>query len=387
MTEQQFKELLKKYQSGTATPSEVRDVEAFYNRYVDEALDEDLPILGNPDVRRKRLLEQVLRKYQDVGDSRRKSYAVVWSIAASIALFVAVGAAMYYSRPDLPEKKQPAVVDIAPGGDKAILQLSDNSTIVLDSIDQHTTLQQGSSVVTSTAGRLVYAGQGESAELIFNKIITPRGGQYHLILADGSKVWLNAASSLRFPVAFNGRERVVELTGEAYFEVAKDASKPFKVSLPTMQVEVLGTDFNVMAYDEEGSIKTTLIEGSVNIHVGPEGHQTVRLDPGQQAQLDGTGKVRVIAGREVVDQAVAWRFGTFRFEDTDMRTVMRQVSRWYDVDVEYEEGIEDLQFVGVVSRKDSISSVLRVMEHTDAIYFEITPGLVKVKAGQRPKRN
>jgi ferric-dicitrate binding protein FerR (iron transport regulator) len=274
--------------------------------------------------------------------------------------------------------------DVAPGGNKAVLTLANGSTIVLDSAQDGTLAQQGTTkIIKLDGGALAYhaatglKGQttGQTTEQTgYNTIATPRGGQYRIILPDGSKVWLNAASSLRFPAAFTGIERTVELTGEAYFEIVKNAEKPFHVKVPSggmggedMDVEVLGTSFNVMAYTNEEKMHTTLLEGKVKVK---QGARAENLSPGRQAIVDQATHAMVVADGNI-DQAVAWKDGLFRFKETDIRELMRQVERWYDVDVVYRTTRGDQDFTGVVSRNKNVSTLLQMLELTGTVHFKI----------------
>ena len=259
--------------------------------------------------------------------------------------------------------------DILPGGDKAILTLANGSQIILDSAANGIVAQQGKTEVTKLAnGQLVYKGAGDREnEVLYNTMATPRGGQYRLVLPDGSKVWLNAVSSIRFPTAFTGKERSVEITGEAYFEIAKDQSRPFRVLVRpvsgngVMEVEVLGTHFNINAYQDEPAIKTTLLEGSVKVTNGTN-HTIIK--PGQQTQLNDNGVIKVIQDADVAE-AVAWKDGRFEFNDTDLKTIMRQVMRWYDVDVEYQNNMPDRYFTADISRNKTLSGVLTILKLSD----------------------
>jgi ferric-dicitrate binding protein FerR (iron transport regulator) len=190
-------------------------------------------------------------------------------------------------------------------------------------------------------------------------------------LADGTKVWLNAASSVRFPVAFTGKERKVEITGEAYFEVAKDKTKPFRVKANSSEIEVLGTHFNVNAYDDEASIKTTLLEGKVKISVPVSGRKSSykSLFPGEQAEISKDGKIKV-KGHADTEEAVAWMNGHFQFKSADIKTVLRQIARWYDVEIEYRGNI-DLHFTGQLTRNENVSKVLNELMLTGEVHFKI----------------
>ena len=252
-----------------------------------------------------------------------------------------------------------------------MLTLANGSTIVLDNAHDGLLAQQGGTNVEKLdASSLAYNTGGKDKEpVMYNMIATPNGGQYQVILPDGSKVWLNAASSLRFPTRFEGKERSVELTGEAYFEVAKHSSMPFRVKVPGngMDVQVLGTEFDVMAYGNEQTSNTTLVNGKVNV----VSKGAVRaLEPGKQTILDNQTKAMRVADANV-EQVVAWKNGLFRFRETGIRELMRQVERWYNVQVVYETEGKDQDFTGVVSRNQPVSALLQMLELTGTVHFRI----------------
>ena len=298
--------------------------------------------------------------------------------AAAAVLFVFISSAIYYlatttktgngnitkSDSKFSDKKN----DRLPGGDKAVLTLADGSQIMLDSAANGILAQQGSTnIVKQQDGQLQYSNAGASTgETTYNTLSTPPGGQYKLTLPDGSNVWLNAASSLKYPTAFTGNLRKVEISGEAYFEVAKDASRPFKVQLNQMEVEVLGTHFNINGYDDEDAIRTTLLEGSVQITTP---NRKDILMPGQQAQVQKTGDIKLINNADL-EETMAWKDGNFYFENSDIHTVMRQIARWYDVDVTY-KGTVSKHFLGTISRNVNLSQVLSMLQQTGEVKFTI----------------
>ncbi|MDQ3279057.1 MAG: FecR domain-containing protein [Bacteroidota bacterium] len=271
-------------------------------------------------------------------------------------------------------KKEVHKQDVEPGGDKAVLTLADGSSIVLN--DQTGELaQQGTTRVLKLGGKLSYEPTAsESGIPLYNTITTPRGGQYQIILADGSAVWLNAASSLRFPTTFTGAERRVEVTGEAYFEVAKKKDKPFVVTVKGAEIQVLGTHFNVMAYADEAALKTTLLEGAVRF---VSGEKSVALQPGEQSQLKESGDLRVTSDIDV-EKAVSWKNGYFDFNGETIETVTRQLSRWYDIDVAIASGIED-RFYAEIPRGTKLSEALRALELTGKVHFSVEGRNVKVR--------
>jgi ferric-dicitrate binding protein FerR (iron transport regulator) len=209
--------------------------------------------------------------------------------------------------------------------------------------------------------------QTNSSADVINTITTPRGGQYQVILSDGTKVWLNSATSLRFPVAFTGNSRNVELNGEAYFEVTKNAEKPFTVQANGTTTQVLGTHFNVNAYNDNAEVTTTLLEGSVRLQ---KGRTNAMLVPGEQGTILNNG-ISIAIKTADIEEVMAWKKGYFIFHDENIINIMKQVSRWYDVDVEYENGVKDKEFGGTVSRYKDITELLNNMELTQAIHYKL----------------
>ncbi|MBX2922794.1 MAG: DUF4974 domain-containing protein [Chitinophagaceae bacterium] len=312
-----------------------------------------------------------------------------WRVAAAAVIILGVGSYFWFNDRAETSKEivqsgtvQELSKDIQPGGDKAVLTLADGSQIVLDSTANGRLATQGNSeVIKLSNGQLVYRGTGDGKdEVLYNTMSTPRGGQYSLILPDGSKVWLNAVSSIRYPTAFKGGERNVEITGEAYFEVAKDQLHPFKVSVhsasgkESMQVEVLGTHFNINSYNDEPLASTTLLEGSVKV-TAAAGSTVVK--PGQQVQVTEGGKIKMNPDINITD-VVAWKDGYFIFRDADLKTIMRQIMRWYDVEVKYEnENIPNRYFTADISRNKTLSGVLKILEQSN-IRFKLEGRILTV---------
>lgn len=294
-----------------------------------------------------------------------------WKIAAAVLSLCVLTAGMYYWLGQNQQAvRQPLAAnipaaefehDVPPGGDKAILTLANGSKIILDSLHNGSVANQGNSkILKMDSGKLVYHATAANIEEVvtYNTISTPWGGQYEVVLADGSKVWLNAASSLRFPASFSGKNREVELTGEGYFEIAADKEKPFVVQVGGTSIDVLGTHFNVMAYDMDKGMKTTLLEGAVRMKYNTV---TAVLKPGQQATVDtDKGNIKVADGD--VDEAVAWKNGLFQFNNSSLETIMDQIARWYNVEVVYEDDMPERRFTGKMSRNVSLQHVLKVLE-------------------------
>jgi ferric-dicitrate binding protein FerR (iron transport regulator) len=257
---------------------------------------------------------------------------------------------------------------VVPGKDRAILTLADGSVIDLDSAGAGRLAQQGNTGIRIRSGKIIYVpGKAGKAEIVYNTVATPRGGQYQVVLPDGTKAWLNATSSIKFPVAFAGNSRTVELSGEVYLEVARDPARPFIAKVKDVEVEVLGTHFNVMAYGEEEKIATTLLEGSINVSKGGEKHSVA---PGQQAVWKKDGDFHLNNDVDM-EEVVAWKNGKFHFNNADIRTIMRQIARWYDVDVEYENVAAETRLGGVVSRKEDIRQLLDYFEMAGKVRFRV----------------
>ena len=298
--------------------------------------------------------------------TQRKSFT--WSRVAAVVVTVLAFSAIFtwskFKQPGLSiagSKEFSGIKKelIVPGGNKAILTLSDGTSISLDSTRLGKLVKQGNAMVTNLqSSTLSYDTEKEDAgEVVYNTVSTSSGGQYQVILADGTKVWLNASSSIHFPTVFIGDERLVAVTGEAYFEVAKSAVKPFNVITGEVKVTVLGTHFNIMAYKDESTINTTLLEGSVKISKGAINKLLV---PGKELRIGARGEMKTVEAN--IDEVMAWKNGWFQFDGYDIEKVMRQVSRWYNVAVVYGGEIPGGHFTGMVSRSNNIEQVLKIME-------------------------
>jgi transmembrane sensor len=286
--------------------------------------------------------------------------------AASFLVIVAGGLYLLLRHPHeqlIAKQSKPLDKDIPPGTNKAILTLADGSKLILDSTGNGQLPDQGNSkLVKLDSGSLAYSplGQQESGITLYNILSTPRGGQFQLILPDGTKVWLNASTTLRYPTSFSGKERKVELSGEAYLEVSKDLSKPFKLEINhEAEVQVLGTHLNIMADTDEQSIATTLLEGRVKMIKGLNAETIV---PGEQAiALNNSDRIQVVRGIDL-NAVVAWKNGRTFFKNADTRSIMRMISRWYDVDVEYQGNPPAERITGGISRAANLSELLKVLE-------------------------
>ncbi len=323
--------------------------------------------------KRDAILEAIYRSGSPIVKSANSSLIKWFSAAAAILITLSIGFFFYYhkSTPYTPSVKLARNV-IVPGRNKAVLTLADGSRIMLNEANNGNIASQGSVEIKKTAdGRLEYSGRSSALaqaqnEHGYNIVETPRGGKYQVILSDGTVVWLNAASSLKYPVKFENGERRVELSGEAYFEVAHNKKLPFRVVANKQTVGVLGTHFNMQAYKDETIWKTTLLEGSVRITCLKN---TSLLNPGEQAETTEKGSISV--SQADIEEAIAWKNGYFRFRSEEIESIMRKVSRWYDVEVQFKGGISDEKFSGMISSNKNIGQVLEILEATNAVHFKI----------------
>ena len=381
--------LIEKYQSGTINTNEQQHLDEWYHSFNDEeavinSRANDTPQQLNERLK-IRLQQTILEQKNNVIPMRRR-----WRLpaaAAAVALIILASATFLFFSSKYPQQQLAAVkqvkkkpkTDFAPGGNKAVLTLADGSAIVLDSAVNGTISNQGKiKVVKLDNGLLAYSINGqqvtENDAAFFNTISTPRGGQYQVTLSDGTRVWLNAASSIRFPVMFAGKERKVEITGEAYFEVAKNKQMPFKVKANSSEIEVLGTHFNVNAYNDETATRTTLLEGSVKIK---KDNYSALLVPGQQSQVNKNGEIKVVNNADI-EEVVAWKDGLFILKKADIPSVLRQIARWYDVDIVYKGNVPPGRITGDMPRNMKLSKMLEVMELV-GVHFKIEDNKVLVE--------
>nr|WP_121271006.1 FecR family protein [Pedobacter schmidteae] len=317
----------------------------------------------------------------------------LWSkllpIAAAILVLLSIGV-LIWDKQQRPGNGSTTSVkikkDIAPGGNKAVLKLADGTEIVLDGHSSGVLANEDGTKISKTAdGMLLYdASKSAADEAIVtenhtNTLSTPSGGQYMLILPDKTKVWLNAESSISYPSVFIGAERNVSLVGEAYFEVAKDKQHPFKVKTGAAEVKVLGTHFNIMCYTNEGQTQVSLAEGSVRVGLGKASEVLV---PGQQASIKN-GTERIVLKNVDMDEVIDWKNGLFQFDNTPIEQVMRQIKRWYNVDVVYQGTKPDVHITGMISRSNNVSKILDLIEEAGGVNFEIGDKQIIVKINKR----
>lgn len=368
MEESELKDLLERYRTGRATPEDKAFLESWY-------------LTHNPSV-----------PFEMEDEERADDVNTVWALirpdkvsskniyvwyrfsAAAVVLFI-ISLGGYFL---LLQKKQVSIHilaknDVAPGKNRATLTLADGRKVVLGDAANGKLVSEGRVAISKTQnGEIIYtapaiAGKAQGPAQ-FNELETARGEQYQVVLPDGSHVWLNAASSLKYPVVFTGKERLVELNGEAYFEVAHNKAMPFKVKTLQQIVEDLGTHFNVSAYSDEKITATTLIEGSVKV-TSIASHKNILIKPGQQSTMDA-GKISV---REVdTDEAIAWKNGYFQLDDENLASFMRKVSRWYNVEVIYKDNApKSLLLGGTISKYGNVSEVIHVLELTGKVHFQV----------------
>lgn len=316
----------------------------------------------------------------------KKSHNKWWMVAAAIVILL--GSAFYVFI--LKEQKGTRNIDalsnnkislqdeIKPGGNNAVLRLSDGTSIELDSAGTGILARQGNmKVIKLSDGKLAYEKTNDGVKKIqYNTIATPRGGQFQLVLSDGTQVWLNAASSLTFPASFTGNLREVKISGEAYFEVAHNPDKPFLVKTGKLTVEVLGTDFNVSAYPDEQNISTTLIQGSVRVK---DGAGITIIKPGEQAVVENSSEKISVVKNVNIQSVIAWKEGKFNFQEEDINSIMRKLERWYDINVYIQKDVTNEKFIGVISRNVQLSQILRMLEKTGVVRFSVEGRKVIVK--------
>jgi ferric-dicitrate binding protein FerR (iron transport regulator) len=390
MNETLATDLLKRYSSGNCTVAERQLVEAWYQELVKTgALEyEEGEKESIQEAIETGLLQNIAAMEEEpyIPVRRLRAGRTWW--AAAIILISISGAGYYFlnKKPATTVAKTTITLknDVAPGSNKAVLTLANGKTILLDDAANGVVAEEGSAkVVKPDDGKLVYSQQSDNSDetLSWNTLATPRSGQYQLVLPDGTKVWLNSESSIHYPILFGGKERRVQITGEAYFEVVHNSNMPFIVELPSGrgQVEVLGTHFNVNAYNDESAIKTTLLQGKVKVvKTSATLQQTAVLSPGEQAVMRGNNRIQV--RKAAIDDVVAWKNGLFHFESADIKMVMRQLARWYDIEVVYEgASIKNDPLFVEISRNTKLSDVLKVLQESGSAKFSIQGRKVTVK--------
>ncbi|WP_158797155.1 FecR family protein [Pedobacter sp. L105] len=372
MNKDKAEDLIKKYLTGETTPEEEALLENWY----------DLTALGqaneqiSPDYAtiEKKILTALRNQQQPVPVRR------LWpryAAAASILALLTAGLFYYKST----QRDAPLLIvqkDIHPGGNNAILTLANGKKIALNALNNGNIITTGNITISKNAnGQITYQTsntQPSTTEVTDNTITTPKGGQWRVILSDGTNVWLNASSEITYPQIFKGAERIVRIKGEAYFEVAKDKEHPFIVKCDQQEVKVFGTHFNINSYSDEPVVKTTLLEGSVQVSAND---QKLVITPGEQAIKDIGG--HITAKPADLEEVMAWKNNSFHFENTDVKTLMRQIARWYDIEVKYEGQVTGNKFAGELRRDTNLANVLKIFEQ-GGIHFRMEGRILIVTA-------
>lgn len=322
-------------------------------------------------------------RHLSISKNRKSKKRKIYAIAAVLTGLITISGILYISSHKYAEEKiLPASLstemahDVSPGGNKAILILSNGKKIILNRAANGNIAKQGNiQIIKLDSGELAYHASANNpaspAPIQYNTIETPVGGQFRVTLPDGTKVWLNAVSSIRFPTSFTTKERKVTVTGEVYFEVAENPSQPFIVNANNTQIKVLGTHFNVNAYSNEAETKTTLLEGSIKVVPVSNDKNALVIAPGEQAKVNSDGKIFLVKEADT-DEIMGWKNGLFVFHDDDLQTVMRRLSRWYNIRVEYKNNnIPSSHFTGAIRREVNLSEVFKMLELTGGAVFDI----------------
>lgn len=332
--------------------------------------------------------QQLFKQGGQVTTAKARNIWLRYLVAASVSAMVFVAVYFIFFRDNKKElsstqgQEERFRNDVQPGTYKAKLTLADGKSILLDTAAREQLVKQGDAVIINKDNQLFYNGKEVSQqELLYNVLSTNRGETYITTLSDGSKIWLNAASSIRYPVVFNNREREVEITGEAYLEVAKKTGKPFRVKVPgNTIIEVTGTTFNINAYADEPGIKTTLIEGAVNVQSATGKY--LHLLPGQQVQtFASNNKEMLLSERVDILSAVAWKNRRFIFNKVPLQTIMREIARWYNVEVSYEDNVDINFVVDDIPRSATVTEILKILELTGEVKFIIEGKKITVIRG------
>jgi len=366
-----LQQLANKLLKGTITPAEQMEFDEWYTSEMHNDIIIPKEIASSEEEHRNRIL---LRIHNEIKAAEKtvqpKKLRLSIAVAAAVLLLIGFGGYFLFNKQIRYHIALSSLHSVPPGGNKAILTLANGKQIILTNTKNGMVATQGNMIINKTAnGQIVYTVAASSADsaaqLAYNTITTPNGGLYEVVLPDGSKVWLNSASSLKYPTVFKGKGRDVELTGEAYFEVAKNKNMPFTVHSNGQNVQVLGTHFNINAYADEQSIKTTLLEGSVKISNNTLNPQF--LHPGQQSTIN-KGRPEIMITDADTSQAIAWKNGLFYFKDADVASIMRSLARWYNLKVEFDGQIPQRRFSGKIYRNVNAAEVLEIINYSAINY-------------------
>lgn len=378
-----FQKIINRYNKGTATGEEVEFLESYDNIFDlkdDLITDDNESHFQDIKLSIKKTVDQKIDSYEKKHSGSLKSFL---RYAAAVLVILSVTGAGYFlmRRGNREQRSERIARNIYPGGNKAVLILAGGAHVILDSVHTGQVAKQANISITKTAGnQIVYSRSGgvdsSTAYQQQNTILTPNGSQYRLVLPDGTRVILNAASSLTYPAEFHGSERMVQLNGEAYFEVAENKKMPFRVIAGSQTVEVLGTHFNINAYRDEPLVKTTLLEGSVKVFSGSD---AMLIAPGEQAVTKSGVNGGIVKHFVDVDQVTAWKNGFFSFNGDNLESVMRRVARWYDIKVVYDGSLSGQRYFGEISRASSLYDVFKILE-LNGVQFEMQDRTVTVSA-------
>jgi hypothetical protein len=391
LEKENFHKLLDKYIAGEASLEEEQRLLNFYGSFKSSSEIESIPGMKNLKDKIFDKISDKITPEEDYSRSFNLYYLKSFSIAAMILLTITTGIYFYSNRTIQVEEQFVEINvknDILPGNNKAILTLANGSKISLDDAANGLLASEGNIAITKTEnGEIVYEKNNLNKNndilnhVAINTIQTPKGGKFQVRLPDGSKVWLNSASTLSYPTAFTGSERKVKLKGEAYFEIASNKKIPFRVESDGQIVEVLGTHFNINSYDDEDFTKTTLLEGSVKVILHSKSDvlgKTRMLKPGEQS-LTNSSQSGIRIENADTEKAVAWKNGYFKFKNTPIQQIMREVERWYDVELVYEGTMPTDEFTGFISNEVNISGVLKILEQSGGVKFSVKGKKIKVK--------
>jgi hypothetical protein len=391
LEKENFHKLLDKYIAGEASLEEEQRLLNFYGSFKSSSEIESIPGMENLKDKIFDKISDKITPEEDYSRSFNLYYLKSFSIAAIILLTITTGIYFYSNRTIQVEEQFVEINvknDILPGNNKAILTLANGSKISLDDAANGLLASEGNIAITKTEnGEIVYEKNNLNKNndilnhVAINTIQTPKGGKFQVRLPDGSKVWLNSASTLSYPTAFTGSERKVKLKGEAYFEIASNKKIPFRVESDGQIVEVLGTHFNINSYDDEDFTKTTLLEGSVKVILHSKSDvlgKTRMLKPGEQS-LTNSSQSGIRIENADTEKAVAWKNGYFKFKNTPIQQIMREVERWYDVELVYEGTMPTDEFTGFISNEVNISGVLKILEQSGGVKFSVKGKKIKVK--------
>jgi len=380
MTKHIAKELLEKYLQGSCTGEEQAIVESWHLNNLEKSTSEP----GKDQVAEaSQTIWNSITAKVELQKRANQTKSKIYRYTSAAILFIVLSIGLLFltkkltKHPSIADQLVKTGKDFIPGGNKAILTLADGTKISLTDAINGKISQQAQITITKTEdGQIIYSvddqvsanSEAIGKQQLLNTIATPRGGKYQIILPDGTTVWLNAQSSLTYPMTFSDSKRKVELTGEAYFEVTKN-HKPFVVVTANQEVEVLGTHFNINSYADERNTKTTLLEGAVKVRQSSTGNFKI-LKPGEQAQVNANQAAPVVLSVDL-ESEMAWKNDLFIFKNEKIESIARKLSRWYDVDITFEGNPSNLSLVGVVSRTKNISSVLKLIEETGNVHFKV----------------